>query len=74
MILKEVQFLVQRAQELAGQLSAKENPLIENVLALMVPIAVEEDDEAGTGDQEESLTDEKKAKKKKKTGEKKGEN
>jgi hypothetical protein len=64
LILKEVNFLVQRAQELVKELPAAENPIVGQVLAIKVVFEEEEDDEAGTGEQE-SLTEEKKKKKKK---------
>ncbi len=69
MMLKEIQFLVQRAQDLAKQLPASE-ALVGQVLALSVDAVQEEeeeDDDAGTGEQqEESRTEEKKKREKQK--------
>ena len=62
LILKELHSLVGRVQELAKQLP--NDPLVEQVLALspLDSVEDEEDDEAGTGEQESLGTEEKKSK------------
>jgi hypothetical protein len=64
LILKELQSLVGRAQELAKQLPS--DPLVKQVLALNAPVSVEDEDEdeGGTREQESLGTEEKKSKSK----------